>query len=140
MTRWQPERAIAAGRSLQNMTQADLAQRLTAVMGEEWTRGMVAALESGRKTFDVHTLQAVSKIQGLPVSFYLGGISVDPGERQLDDVNPIQARVNALSDEDYALKVFGMLPRAKDLEPAEVTRIHTPNLFERYVELKLEAV
>ncbi len=63
---------ISLGRRLRDkQTQEQLAEALTTDTGRAWTRGMVAALENGKKHFTVDTLVAVARIQDLPVEFYL---------------------------------------------------------------------
>jgi transcriptional regulator with XRE-family HTH domain len=71
---WEPHRAVAAGRTLRNLTQQELADRLQALTGEKWTRGMVASLEIGKKHLGVTTLTAISVTLNLPYSYFLQGV------------------------------------------------------------------
>lgn len=96
MNTWDPTRAIAAGRALSGHTQRELAEKLQAVTGQDWNRDKVANLERGTRTFDVTTLIALSKIQGLPYEFYLEGISTsNPGYHDLTPDNPLHALRNS---------------------------------------------
>lgn len=79
---WNPADAVAAGRrTAGRMTQTQLAEKLTELTGKKWTRDMVAALESGRKTFDVDTLTAVVSALGVTVEYILFGDRVNPRYR-----------------------------------------------------------
>lgn len=68
-----PRAAIAMGRRYRRQTQTELAAKLSETTGDNWTRVMVAKLESGGKVLEVETLMAIAEIQGLPYSFYLEG-------------------------------------------------------------------
>lgn len=142
-------KALAAGRVLREWSQSEMAEKMAVAMDDpSWNENRITAIENGRRKVSDIELRAFAEVQGFDVSFYWYGppllerrVGAVPGHVNPVSVNPLQARVNSLSDEDYALKVFGMLPKAdkaKDLEPAGVTRIHTPNLFERYVDLTVE--
>lgn len=70
---YEPRIAVAMGRKYRGQSQLDLANALTLETGDDWSRGMVSHLESGRKELSVATLMAISKIQDLPYEFYLEG-------------------------------------------------------------------
>lgn len=100
---WSAAKAVAAGRVFSGHTQKTLAEKLTAVSGEDWNRDKVASLESGRRTFDVDTLRYIAQVQGLPYSWYLdpdrhGLVSEnDPGSLSIDEVIARMERVNSKS-------------------------------------------
>lgn len=73
MTGGNTRAAIAMGRRYRRQTQKELAEKLTEVTGEPWSRVMVGKLESGGKVLEVETLLAIAEIQDLPHSFYLEG-------------------------------------------------------------------
>jgi transcriptional regulator with XRE-family HTH domain len=70
---WDKRNAVKAARAINGQTQKQLAALLTEEMGQTWTRDMVQSLESGRKKFDVDTLEALVVVQGLGITFYLNG-------------------------------------------------------------------
>ncbi len=69
----QPHQSIGVARKYRGLNQAQFARQLTAATGKEWTRGMVAQLETGRKTFSADLLLVVARIQNMPWEFYLYG-------------------------------------------------------------------
>lgn len=68
-----PRAAIAMGRRYRRQTQQELADQLTKMTGEKWSRVMIGKLESGGKVLEVETLMAIAAIHNLPYSFYLEG-------------------------------------------------------------------
>lgn len=72
-----PQDRVAAARRLAGrQTQQELADRLTEVTSEQWTRNMVASLEGGRRTFDIATLIAIAEVHGRDPVWYLDGVEV----------------------------------------------------------------
>ena len=80
---------VAMGRRYRRQTQQDLADALTVETGQEWSRGQVGHIESGRRKLTVDELQVIARIQRLPVSWYFdeptkGGLqTVDYGRTSL---------------------------------------------------------
>lgn len=72
---WSKINAVKAGRAIRGQSQEELAELLAAETGKPWTRDKVASLENGRKKFDVDTLEAIAKVQDLPLAFYMFGPS-----------------------------------------------------------------
>ena len=73
---------VAMGRRYRRQTQQDLADALTVETGQEWSRGQVGHIESGRRKLTVDELQVIARIQRLPVAWYfdeptLGGELMD---------------------------------------------------------------
>jgi transcriptional regulator with XRE-family HTH domain len=58
------------------MSQEDLADRLTQITGDKWTRNMVASLENGRRSFDVDLLGPIAEATGVTVEF----LAIGPAE------------------------------------------------------------
>lgn len=71
---WNPGDAVASARRMRGRkSQQWLADRLTDITGEDWTRDMVANLELGRRSFDVSVLLAVCEALDVPTGFILFG-------------------------------------------------------------------
>lgn len=69
---WNPGDAVAAARRMRGKkSQQWLADRLTEITGDKWTRDMVANLENDRRTFDVPILLAVCEALDVPTGFIL---------------------------------------------------------------------
>ena len=67
-------RRIAAARALQRETQAQLAQKLTRISGQEWGRNDVAAIENGRRSLKAADLPHFAAAQEQDFSWYLDGV------------------------------------------------------------------
>ncbi len=61
------------GRRYRRQTQQELADALTRVTGEPWSRVMVGHVETGKKALTVDTLMAVAEIHNLSYAFYMEG-------------------------------------------------------------------
>jgi len=61
---------IAHARKVDGLSQERLAARMSNYTGEEWSRVMVAKLETGGKRIDVETLCAVAVVQDRSVGWY----------------------------------------------------------------------
>jgi transcriptional regulator with XRE-family HTH domain len=84
-----PHQSIGVARKYRGLTQDQFARQLTAATGDEWTRGMVAHLESGRKVFSSDLLLVVARIQDMPWEFYLYGPGgTVPGSTRSNSPNP----------------------------------------------------
>ena len=68
-----PRRSIAMGRKYRRQTQQELADAITEVTGDRWSRVMVGYLETGKKELSVDTLLVIADIHQLPYSFYMEG-------------------------------------------------------------------
>jgi transcriptional regulator with XRE-family HTH domain len=55
------------------MRQGELAQRMSELTGEMWTRQMIADLETGRRTFKVDYLIPIARALNVTVEFILLG-------------------------------------------------------------------
>lgn len=127
---WEPHRAVAAGRTLRGLTQQELADRLTAITGDEWTRGMVASLEIGKKHLGATALTAISVTLDLPYSYFLQGVedefralrgaipgyltpttarSADPGVNRDLDHDP-RSCFKCLIDPDHLVRLEWLTP------------------------------
>ena len=65
-------RRVAAARALQRKTQQQLANDLTRISGEEWTRNDVAGIENGRRSMKAGDLPHFAAAQDQGFSWYLG--------------------------------------------------------------------
>ena len=61
---------IKHARALEDQSQLQLARRLSEYTGQEWSREMIANLETGRKLIPVETLCAIASVQGQSVAWY----------------------------------------------------------------------
>ncbi|MDF1596931.1 MAG: helix-turn-helix transcriptional regulator [Acidimicrobiia bacterium] len=86
-TDWTPQRGVKTGRLWMHHSQEDLARALQNTTGDRWTRGMIQALESGRKHLTIEIAMAISDIQRLSLDFYAYGpaASVASGSRSVSD-------------------------------------------------------
>lgn len=67
-------RRIAHGRDLRGWGQEEFARRLSEFTGKEWTRAIVANLETGKKAVGIEALLAVAQLQGRPVEWYFADL------------------------------------------------------------------
>lgn len=65
--------AIKSIRGFQKMSRAEFARRLTEITGDEWSEPMVQELERGGKAQTAEIIDAVRRIQGMPISWYFDG-------------------------------------------------------------------
>jgi hypothetical protein len=70
---------------------------LSEATGEKWTRGMVAALETGDKHFTVDLLLTLVRVQGFPAEFYLYG----PSATVPNSANPGYVNSDLVIPEDF---------------------------------------
>lgn len=91
-----PRKAVAAGMTLLDQRNADLAEELTRSTGKRWTENMIASLVGRRRKLDTPELIEIQKIQGFPMAFYLYGPFAigDNGDR-------VKGLFRELTDDSY---------------------------------------
>lgn len=73
-------RMIAAARAMQRETQQQLANRLTAISGREWTRDIIAAMENGRRKVEADDIPFLAAAQRVNRDWYFESPGGDPAD------------------------------------------------------------
>ena len=95
---WNQRDAVASARRVSGrVSQEELADRLTAETGKEWTRDMIANLENGRRSFSVDDLLAICKVLEVPVTYILFGPAEFASSRDIPRYRKFPRKVTGIN-------------------------------------------
>ena len=115
---WEPNEAIKAGRNLRGWTQIKLAERVGALLDEEWSRDMIASIEAGKRTVDPKELVAFVVLLDLDYDYILRGVELELRSKAMAGRLNSAAGDNNLRDLNADNALYRKSPLEYALHPA----------------------